>query len=245
VVASKSLVGRSGRDQPLDVYIPSLQGDLLYSLVRYLRPDRTLEVGMANGISTLYIAQALHDLEQGQHLAIDPYQQSDWDDVGVMTLQRAGLDNLVKLDPRPSHWALPDLDEAGERIQFAFIDGCHLMDYVMTDFMVIDRILDVGGLIAFDDSDWPAVNQVIRFALSNRDYTVFPTGVVIEPSPGNPRAAANCLRSVVRNLKPLQKIIQNDFTFPPRDIGIDGRCVVLRKNADDKRHSLQGQLTPF
>ena len=78
VNASSSLVGRSGRHQPLEIYIPASQGNLLYSLVRYLRPQQTLEVGMANGISSLYIAQALHDLGDGRHLAIDPFQQSDW-----------------------------------------------------------------------------------------------------------------------------------------------------------------------
>lgn len=245
VTVADSLVGRSGRKQPLSIYIPAAQGNLLYSLVRFLRPRRTLEVGMANGISSLYIAQALQDLGSGTHLAIDPYQLSQWDDVGMVTLERAELNHLVSIDRRPSHWALPDLDEAGQRIQFAFVDGSHLFDYVMTDFMAIDRILDVGGLIAFDDSDWSAVNQVIRFALANRAYEVFPTGVVIEPGPGRPRLAANGLRWIVRRWKALRAIVRDDFTFPDRQLDIDGRCVVLRKAADDRRDSLRGKLVSF
>jgi predicted O-methyltransferase YrrM len=234
-----------GQPQPLETYIPAEQGDLLYSLVKHLRPKRTLEVGLANGISALYIATALREMGQGTHLAIDPFQHRDWRSVGMVTLSRAGFESLVSLEPRCSHWALPDLEEAGERFQFAFIDGSHLMDYVMSDFMNINRVLDIGGLIAFDDSDWPAVNQVIRFALANCDYAVFPTEVVIEPCPPKPRLLSRCVRSMVRRSQRLQRIIRGDFVRPASELQIEGRCVVLEKRGSDKRHALQGQLMPF
>ncbi len=245
VFSSRSLIDSDGHSQSLDTYIPPAQGDLLYSLVRHLKPNHTLEVGLANGISALYITTALHQLGHGQHIALDPYQKTDWRSVGLVTLDRAGLGDIVTLDARPSHWALPDLDEANQRIQFAFVDGSHLMDYVMTDFMAIDRILDVGGLIAFDDSDWPAVHHVIRFAIANCDYTVFQTGVIIEPSPGKPRLLARGLRTMVRRSKSLQRIVRNDFAFPPSDLEIEGRCVVLQKKGNDQRHALEGQLVNY
>lgn len=244
VFAAESQVGRSGR-HCLDTFIPPEQGDLLYSLVRFLRPQRTLEIGMANGISSLYIASGLRDEGVGKHLAIDPHQHTDWDDVGLLSIQRAQLDHLVSLDARMSHHALPDLDEAKARFQFAFIDGCHLMDYVMSDFMMVDRVLDVGGMIAFDDSDWAAVNQVIRFALANRSYEVFQTGTVIEPGPGRPSLAAAMLRGVVRRVRPLQRLFRGDFLYPSVELNIDGRCVVIRKVGDDQRHPLLGQLRVY
>ena len=40
-----------GSEGPLDVYIPPEEGNYLYSLVRQLRPELTIEVGMANGLS--------------------------------------------------------------------------------------------------------------------------------------------------------------------------------------------------
>lgn len=245
VFRCRSLVRRDGTRLPLDVYIPPAQGDLLYSLVHYLQPNRTLEVGLANGVSAMYIAQSLHDNGKGKHLAIDPFQQSDWDDVGLLTLHRAGLEQWVSLDPRPSHWALPDIEEVGERIQFAFVDGSHLFDYVMADFMAIDRILDIGGMIAFDDSDWPAITGVIRFAIANRDYEVFPTGVVIEPSPGRPRLVARGLRLLAQRFGSLRRILRNDFTIPSSQLGIQGRCVVLRKRSNDQRDSQRRQLDDF
>ncbi len=245
VFASRSLLDADGQQQPLETYIPPEQGDLLYSLVSHLRPQRSLEVGLANGISALYIATALREIECGMHLAIDPFQHTDWRSVGMVTLERAGLRDLVSLDPRRSQWALPDLDEAGERFQFAFIDGSHLMDYVLCDFMNIDRILDVGGLIAFDDSDWPAVNHVIRFALANCAYCVYPTGVVIEPECGRPRLLTQFVRGLVKRSPRLQRIVRMDFVLRSSDLGIEGRCVVLQKTAHDRRHALLGQLVPF
>ena len=237
--------GRSTSTRPLDVYIPAEQGDLLYSLVRYLRPHRTLEVGLANGFSTLHIAQALEDNQLGAHTAIDPFQSSDWDDVGLVSLQRAGLAKWVEHDPRPSHAALPAFEADDQKIQFAFVDGSHLFEYVMADFLGIDRILSVGGLIAFDDSDWPAVTSVIRFAITNRAYQVFETGIVIEPSPGRPNKMVNACRRWLRHQNFSRRIFRHDFLFPSRELGIEGRCVVLQKQTEDERDNQCRQLSDF
>jgi len=43
----------------------------------------------------------------------------------------------------------------GERIDFAFIDGAHTFDHVLVDFFYIDRMLNVGGIVAFDDVGFP------------------------------------------------------------------------------------------
>ena len=64
--------------RPLEIYIPREEGNYLYSLVRWLRPQVTVEVGMANGLSTLFIASGLRDNGYGRHIAIDPFQSSDW-----------------------------------------------------------------------------------------------------------------------------------------------------------------------
>src|SRR4051812_30088520 len=146
----------------MNVYIPREEGDYLYSLVRADRPRVTVEVGMANGISTLFIAAGLRDNgDGGRHIAIDPFQASDWQNVGVGLARQAGLGDLVRLVEQPSHHALPALEREGVRAGLIFIDGAHLTDYVFADFLASDRILDVGGVIVFDDSDWPAVQTVI------------------------------------------------------------------------------------
>lgn len=245
VYASRQVPTSDGSRVPMDVYIPREEGDYLYSLVRHLRPTRTIEVGMANGLSTLFIAQALRDNEAGRHTAIDPFQNSDWHGAGMALVKNAGLADLVELIELPSHQALPDLERAGIRAEFVFIDGSHLFDYVLTDFLCTDRLLTDGGLIAFDDSDWPAVTQVIRYALTNRHYEAAFPEVVIEPPRYSPGFATRMLRRLARGSSKLAGKMRPDFLAPSYELGIRGRCVVLRKLKGDDRDSQSRFHNPF
>ena len=245
MLSSRELIHRDGTCVPLDVFIPEEQGRLLYDLVRTQRPKSTLEVGLANGISALFIAQALRDNGAGQHIAIDPFQTSDWGQAGLVALERAGLDDLVVLHEQLSHHAIPDLERDGIRIQFAFVDGSHLFDFVIADVLSIDRILDVGGLIAFDDSDWPAIDAAIRFTLANRRYEIEDTGVVIEPSRYRPSLSGRLLRAIGRSVPSIGHRLRREFLFPSPELGIRGRCVVLRKTGDDERDNQSRHFFPF
>ena len=81
----------------------------------------------------------------------------------MANLRRSGYDHIVRLMEEPSYRALPALERSRQRIDFAFIDGWHTFDFTLLDFFFIDRILKVGGVVAFDDADWPAVRKVCRF----------------------------------------------------------------------------------
>lgn len=243
--AARTVPLADGGSAPMDVYIPREEGELLYALVRSLRPELSIEVGMANGLSTLFIAKALRDNAAGRHIAIDPFQSTHWRGAGLALLRRARLDSLVELRELPSHQALPELERSGLRAQFAFVDGAHLFDYVIADFLCIDRFLDIGGLIAFDDADWPAVRQAIRYVLANRAYEVATVDVPIEDRPPTPTAAARAVRAVARAVPPLGRKLRADFLNPDEDLGLRGRCVVLRKLAEESRDSQSRCHNPF
>jgi predicted O-methyltransferase YrrM len=234
-----------GGEKPMLAYIPREEGDYLYSLVRHLQPELTVEIGMAQGLSTLFITQALKENGRGRHIAIDPFQNSDWEGVGMAMIERAGLESLVELIEKPSHQALPDLEKSGLRPQFIFIDGCHLFEYVLADFLCSDRILPVGGMIAFDDSDWAGITAVIRFILANRDYRVGFPEVVIEDPCYHPTVSGNLLRWVGKMIPSLGKKLRPDFVNSSYELGIRGRCVVLQKMGPDKRRPLGREFTDF
>ncbi len=145
-------------------------GALLYDFVRKVRPERTLEIGMAYGISTLFICQALRDNEMGSHTAIDPLEETEYKSVGLLNLERAKLRHLVQFHEAPSHLVLPRLCSQNERFDFAFIDGLHVFDFVMLEFFYIDRLLPVNGHVAVDDLWMPAVRKAVSFVLRNRPY---------------------------------------------------------------------------
>src|SRR3954447_7802871 len=75
------------------------------------KPQHCIEVGMAVGTSTLAILEALPI--GGTLTSIDPFQSTDWDNVGVLDVQRAGLAGLHTLIEEPSYQALPDLVRQG------------------------------------------------------------------------------------------------------------------------------------
>ena len=240
IFAKRHLPLESGGTTPLDVYIPPEQGNFLYSLIRHYRPAVTIEIGMANGLSTLFITSAHADNGAGgRHIAIDPFQSTDWRNIGVGLIRLAGLEKFCRLVELPSHQALPDLEREGVRAGLVFIDGSHLFDYVMADFLCVDRILDVGGLMVFDDSDWPAVRPVIRYVVTNRHYTVAHPDVAIEAPPGRVSLAAKVLRAVARAIPAFGSRLRPSFLVPDEEMGLNGRCIVLRKEAEEDRDSQQ------
>ena len=95
IFTSLEVVRRDGNIIPLEVYIPREEGNLLYSLVCEIRPSTALEIGMANGISTLFIARGLRDNGSGRHIAIDPFQTSQWGDAVLHRTSNRDSDDIL------------------------------------------------------------------------------------------------------------------------------------------------------
>ena len=155
----------------------------------------SIEVGCASGLSTMYICRGRlgrGSLEPGTHLVMDPKQRSHWKNIGRRSLCAAGLleptegsAGLNGPDPsgiqhgsgapvvlyeEPAHTVLPRLLAEGVRAQFAFIDGWHMLDYVMVEAFYCDLMLDTGGVIALHDLWMPGLQAFAAYWCSNRKY---------------------------------------------------------------------------
>jgi predicted O-methyltransferase YrrM len=152
--------------------IPYEEGMALYRLVKALKPAATLEVGMAYGVSSLFICQALRENGHGRHTVIDPFQTAadGWNAIGLLNLERAGLRELVTFHEDYSYAALPRLLAEGARVQMAFIDGSHRYADAFLDLCYADKLLDVGGCLVFDDIWMAAVRKTLAFALRDMPY---------------------------------------------------------------------------
>ena len=162
--ATGLVVGRSGRVHQLHSAIDPEEGEFLSSIIRgdpTIR--RTLEVGCAYGLSSLYICAAIRGRAGASHTIIDPYQSTQWDGAGARQLEDAGIDffNLVE---RKSEFALPRLLEHNEgQFDFVFVDGWHTFDHTLLDCFYASRLLRTGGVLAIDDVMFPSVKRVVRY----------------------------------------------------------------------------------
>jgi len=157
----------------LDIFPSSMpRGDTraIQRLVRGIGATRTLETGMAFGLSTLAIGAVHQARGNGTHIAIDPKQSTMFRSVGVLNLRRAQLEDRVRVIEEPSHVALPMLLGEGVRLDFALIDGRHLFDFVLVDFFYVDQMLETGGIVAFHDTWMGAIASAAAFVQRNRDY---------------------------------------------------------------------------
>src|SRR5207247_2039566 len=78
--------------------------DLIYRMIALCRPERAVEVGMAYGVSSLCIADALsrdgREAPAPRLVSIDPAQAA-WGYGGVQLLRRATLDHAFRLIEKP------------------------------------------------------------------------------------------------------------------------------------------------
>jgi predicted O-methyltransferase YrrM len=208
------------------------EGEFLQEIVSEVKPQVSLEVGLAYGISALFICDALEKTSTTRHMVIDPVQIEQfqgWESfqgIGLENLRRAGYEEIIEFHNQPSYLALPQLEAKGTKIDFAFIDGWHTFDYTLIDFFYIDKMLRVGGVVAIDDSHWPAVRKVCQYILTNRSYSLFRCLGV----PLNPKSA---LKHQLLSLK--QRVAV--FIKPDSELGLvpNSRCIAFKKEAEDTR----------
>jgi predicted O-methyltransferase YrrM len=210
--------------------VSSSEGEFLQKLVSQVDPTVSLEVGLAYGVSALFICDALKVRNGTQHIVIDPSQERVWGGIGIANLRRAGFEHFVRLMEAPSYRALPELESRGQRVDFAFIDGWHTLDFALLDFFFVDRMLNVGGIVVFDDANWPAVRMVCRFVKTNLAYSlVGVSGTDTAPSLKR-RLSEGVLRST-----PFRRLLRPEVVERDGDCGLVGSCIAFRKKADDAR----------
>ncbi len=139
------------------------QGVKMYDLIIKNRFSRILELGFHQGVSTCYMAGALHKLEKGKITTIDLTHTRNLDPSIDSLLMKLGLSSHVDVhyEPTSYNWRLMRLIEENnlEKFDFCYIDGAHNW---LTDgfaFFLVDILLKPGGLILFDDLDWSYANS--------------------------------------------------------------------------------------
>jgi predicted O-methyltransferase YrrM len=171
---------------------------ILQEMVGFVKAKTTLETGVAFGLSTLAICEALKETRpsadctdslgpdsgrgsEAKHYGVDPEQNTAHGGAALEGLKRAGLDSVFELLEGPAHLMLPKLLEKGVKLDLAFIDGWHTFDYTLLDFFYIDKLLRPGGVVLLHDRSWPAKQKVMRFIMTHRRYKELPVRSSVRP----------------------------------------------------------------
>jgi predicted O-methyltransferase YrrM len=157
-----------GKEYSLNSNIDREEGEFIGKLIRDNLFDKTVEIGCAYGISSLYICNALHP-NASNHIIIDPYQSTDWNNIGIDQLNSAGFNNFKLIEKR-SEVALPCLLELGTKFNFAFVDGWHTFDHTLIDMFYLNQMLEVGGMIVIDDVGMKGVKKAVNYFLNYPAY---------------------------------------------------------------------------
>ncbi|MGI8960844.1 MAG: class I SAM-dependent methyltransferase [Bryobacteraceae bacterium] len=218
-------------------------GLFLKDIIADLQPQVTLEIGMAYGISSLFILEALRQAGGAKHYAIDPNQATQWLNIGVENIRRAEFGEMFELLQVPAHLGLATLEGRQVSVDFAFIDGYHTFDHTLCEFFLVDKLLKTGGVIVFDDANWPAIRKVCRFAVINRSYRVLR---VLDQNGKRSHArsaldaAATGLRkvtSLLSHVSLIDDLLKPELSTPDEALGLSRRAsdVALVKCCQDER----------
>lgn len=215
-------------------HVGPASGRVLRAGIELSRPSLAVEVGLAFGVSTLHILDAMASHGGGRLIGMDPAQHdSTWRGGGLHNVRRAGFQDAFEFYETASQEVLPRLAASGLRIQFGFIDGWHTFDHALVDFFFIDRMLDVGGVVVLDDVGYPGLRRLCHFLVTNRDY------VMVDHDPRPPVSTwRSALKRRTRRL--LHGLVRDDTTPSPASSALEAavdsaRLVALRKRGEDSR----------
>jgi predicted O-methyltransferase YrrM len=176
LVTDGKIVARSDNSEHeiFPVAVSLTEGQALRDWVVKESVARTVEIGLAYGVSALFVCEGLliNGHANAQHVVIDPFQSTGYKDCGLQLLDEAGVVDLIEYQEEESQILLPKFLSEGRRFELAFVDGSHLFERVFLDLIYLGRLIEPGGIIFVDDYQLPAIAKCVSFCLTNLSWTL-------------------------------------------------------------------------
>ena len=220
----------SGREHPLESETPLSQCEFLQSIIAEIGASKCLEVGLAYGVSSMFIGEAIKKKEDKRFIVVDP-MQSDWHDIGLHNLVRSGYIEFVEFHRDFSFNVLPQLLQAGTEIDFAYIDTTKVFDWVLVDVFFVTRILRVGGVMVLDDCTWPGLRKLARFLSKLPHLTIHGRHFEYKNS-----IRKKLISTVSRHLPFSHRVLAPETLITDEELGINARCIAFEKTNNDERN---------
>lgn len=177
IMSRRLVILPDGTEKKLVANISVACARALYELVLREKPALVVEIGMAQGVSSLAILCALQQTG-GRLISVDPY--INWESgrlAAVNNIERAGYTPLHRHIKAKSYEALPQLIAEGAKPNLGYIDGAHDFPNAFIDFFYLDVMLPAGGVIGFNDAGWADVYKVIQLLRSRWHYQELDVGL--------------------------------------------------------------------
>ncbi len=156
------------------VAITAGEGKALREWVLREKATKTIEIGLAYGVSALYICEGL--LQGGKtdarHVVLDPFQVGRFANCGLQVLEEAGVRSLVEYHDEISQIVLPAFLKEQRQFDFGFVDGNHRFDSVFLDLFYLGRLVRKGGIVALDDYNLPGIKRAVSFFTTNLGWVI-------------------------------------------------------------------------
>lgn len=219
----------SGEQVDVHSETPRDQCVYLQDLIASHHYRHSLEIGCAFGISALAIGEAVVK-NSGRHLVIDKFEHQVWGGHGLDLIRQAGYEDHIDFKEELCYEALPKLLEEGRLFDFAYIDSTKLFDWLLVDFFYIDKMMEPGGMIVFDDLKFNSIRKLLRYISQLPHYEVcsqFPSNEPLE--------LKWKLAGLLKLIPGASKILRDDLLVTDQALGLNTRCVALKKiNTDDR-----------
>jgi predicted O-methyltransferase YrrM len=121
--------------------------DLLYGIVRSIRPENVLETGTHKGRSTSAIASALVKNGSGRLVTVDPVDYGLMNNGALSEEEKEIVTQIVGKTPD----VFPTLEI--DNIDFAFIDGDHTLAGMIKDIKFVENNMADKCIIVVDNAD--------------------------------------------------------------------------------------------
>lgn len=124
-------------------------------------PKTVIEIGVFEGETTFNMSQMISQSVEGyKHYAIDPFDTSaDLPEENISSTKEIFLNNLKESQPglvefmnMKSFDALIELRNRGVKADLIYVDGDHRAPEVLQDAVLGFELLNIGGVMLFDDS---------------------------------------------------------------------------------------------
>lgn len=235
IFKEKKVYDANGNYFELKDHTSQEQCEFLKNIVIKNKTTLSLEVGLGYGISTLAILDGLSCVSNNfKHIVLDPLQ-NEWNYIGLENIKRSGFEENVEFYNDFSDNVLPKLFFNGTKIQFAYIDSSKIFDVLMVDTYYILKMMEIGGVLVFDDVDFPGIRKLLRYLVQLPGFKIFATLKKEKPSLKK-KIAESMYKKIISSFPFKEQVIPNIDYKTDADLNVNYYCIALQKVDEDKRH---------